>query len=71
MVTSRTKKMSMNRCAYLRWKGMFIQVEVDPEFDQSNDTAMWCHHTYKCVGPDGKIVDDFECNPSRGCYEQL
>ena len=25
----------------------------------------------KCVGPDGKVVDDFECSPARTCYVQL
>ena len=65
-----SKRVSMNRCASLRWKGMYIDAQVDPEY-HSNDGAMWCQHTFKCVGPDGKVVDDFECSPARGCYEQL
>jgi len=46
-------KPSMNRCANLRWKGLYIQAECEPENDSSHDTALWCQHTYKCVGPDG------------------
>ena len=65
-------KVSMNRCAWLRWKGLYIQVEPVQDFeDPSHDSAMWCHHTYKPVGPDGKVVDEFECSPARTCYEQL
>ena len=66
-------KDSMNRCAWLRWKGLYIQVEpVQQGYeDPSQDSAMWCQHTYKPVGPDGKVVDDFECSPARTCYEQL
>lgn len=66
-----SKKVSMNRCAHLRWKGLYIDAGYDPENHYSNDTAMWCQHTFKCVGPDGQVVDDFECSPARACYEQL
>ena len=68
---SSRKKVSMNRCANLRWKGLYIQADCEAENDSSYDTAMWCQHTYKCVGPDGKVVDEFECSPARNCYEQL
>ncbi len=71
MPNSGNRKISMNRCAYLRWKGLYIQAELEPENDYSSDSAMWCHHTYKCVGPDGKVVDEFECSPARDCYVQL
>jgi hypothetical protein len=66
-----SKKASMNRCANLRWKGLYIDSTCDPENHYSNDSAMWCLQTSKCVGPDGKVVDDFECSPARTCYEQL
>jgi len=66
-----SKKVSMNRCASLRWKGMYIEAECEPENNYSNDSAMWCQHTYKCVGPDGQVVDEFECSPARTCYVQL
>jgi len=65
------KKVSRNRCLHLRWKGLYINAECNPENHYSYDTAMWCQHTYKCVGPDGKVVDEFECSPARECYEQL
>ena len=65
------KRASMNRCAKLRWKGQFIQAELDPADDFSNDTALWCQHTFTCLGPDGKVVDEYECSPARPCYEQL
>ena len=58
----RKKKISMNRCASLRWKGLYIEADCD---------ALWCQQTYKCVGPDGQLVDEFECSPARKCYEQL
>jgi len=64
-------KVSMNRCAYLAWKGLYIDSVCEPENDYSNDSAMWCQHTFKCVGPDGKVVDEFECSPARECYVQL
>jgi len=64
-------RVSMNRCANLRWKGLYIQAECDPENDSSHDTNLWCQHTYKCIGPDGGLVDTFECSPARKCYEQL
>ena len=64
-------KVSMNRCGMLRWKGMFIEAEWSPDIQHSNDRAFWCQHTFKPVGPDGKIVDEFECSPGRRCYEQL
>jgi hypothetical protein len=65
------KRASMNRCANLRWKGLYIDTLYDPDNDYSNDSAMWCLQTDKCIGPDGKVVDDFECSPARTCYVQL
>ena len=66
-----SRKIGKNRCANLRWKGLSVDAVINPEDDYSNDTALWCQHTYKCVGPDGKVVDEFECSPARQCYEQL
>ena len=43
----------------------------DPTVPHGNDRAFWCQHTYNCLGPDGKLVDDYECNPARKCYEAL
>jgi hypothetical protein len=65
------KRISMNRCEKLRWKGLYIDAAHDPAVQYSDDSAMWCQHTFTCLGPDGQIVDEFECNPARACYEQL
>lgn len=60
-----------NRCVNLRWKGLYVEAECDPENDVSHDTALWCQHTYKCVGPDGGAVEPTECAPGRQCFEKL
>jgi len=60
-----------DRCGKLRWKGMYIEAQWDPTIQHSNDGAMWCQHTFNCLGPDGKAVDEFECSPARKCYEEL
>jgi hypothetical protein len=60
-----------DRCDRLRWKGMFIEAQWDDTVPHGNDRAFWCHHTYNCLGPDGKLVDEYECNPSRECYTPL
>jgi hypothetical protein len=60
-----------NRCAHLRWKGLYVDVVHVPEFDVSTDYSLWCNHTHKCVGPDGQLCDHIECTPERECYEQL
>ena len=58
-----------DRCDHMRWKGMYIEAEWDPTVPHSGDRLFWCHKTQQCVGPDGKIVDDYECNPARACYK--
>jgi hypothetical protein len=64
-------KVGMNRCEKLRWKGLLIEAEPDPTIQPSNDGGLWCQHTFTCLGPDGKAVDEFECSPARKCYEEL
>jgi hypothetical protein len=59
------------RCEKLRWKGMFVQAELDPTVQHSEDRAFWCQHTFKCLGPDGQAVGEEECAPGRVCYEEL
>ncbi|MGA2149115.1 MAG: hypothetical protein ABSH49_29605 [Bryobacteraceae bacterium] len=61
----------VNRCEKLRWKGMYIETVWDPTVQPSNDQSFWCQHTYKCLGPDGKAVDEVECNPARECFVEL
>jgi hypothetical protein len=59
-----------DRCSNLRWKGLFLHTP-DVSEEQNQDHIYWCHSTQGCLGPDGKAVDDYECNESRGCYKQL
>ena len=42
-----------------------------PSVGHSNDGLFWCHNTHNCLGPDGKLVDDYECNETRNCYQSL
>ena len=60
-----------DRCQNLRWKGLFIDSRWEPGTQHCNDRAFWCHTTQVCLGPDGKIADDYECNETRKCYEAL
>ena len=71
MERSSLARIDTDRCQNLRWKGMYILSEVDPLVGHSNDGLFWCHNTSNCVGPDGKIVDDYECNETRQCYRAL
>jgi len=61
---------STERCEKLRWKGLFVDAIQDPNL-ASGDRLFWCHTTQTCLGPDGKLADDEECNPSRACYRAL
>ncbi len=58
-----------DRCDNLRWKGLYIDAEWSETIPHSGDRLFWCHKTQQCLGPDGKLVDDYECNPARGCYK--
>jgi hypothetical protein len=60
-----------DRCANLRWKGLFIDAVWDPTVQPSNDRAFWCQHTLNCLGPDGKVCDHDDCQPGRECYQPL
>jgi hypothetical protein len=66
-----TSKAGASRCEKLRWKGLYTDSPPDPTIQPSNDRSFWCQHTYTCLGPDGRIADDFECNPARTCYVEL
>ena len=63
-------KPGAERCEKLRWKGLFVDAIQDPSL-ASGDRLFWCHSTQTCLGPDGKVADDEECNPSRPCYRAL
>ncbi len=60
-----------SRCEKLRWKGMYIETVWDSTVQPSNDRSFWCQHTYQCLGPDGKAVDEIECSPARECFVEL
>ena len=59
-----------DRCANTSWKGLSLDAQWDPTAPPSG-RIYWCQHSYNCLGPDGKIVDEYEGNPSRGCYKAL
>ncbi len=64
-------RIGIDRCENLRWKGMYVDAMWDPSVPHSNDRAYWCQKTQICMGPDGKIVDEYECNETRTCYKPL
>jgi hypothetical protein len=64
-------RIGTDRCSRLRWKGLSIEAPWDASVQHGNDRIFWCQHTYNCLGPDGKIADEFECSPARGCYDAL
>ena len=57
------------RCANIRWKGMFIDVQPDPAgpTPETNERIFWCVHTQNCLGPDGQVVEEDTCNSLRSC----
>ncbi len=59
-----------DRCENLRWKGLFVESAATPGIPQS-DHVYWCLKTQINLGPDGNLVDQYECNPARACYKGL
>jgi len=57
------------RCENLRWKGLYL--DDSPAAQPAADSILWCLTTQICLGPDGKPVDRYECNPSRPCYRAV
>jgi xanthine dehydrogenase YagS FAD-binding subunit len=57
-----------NRCENLRWKGMFVDQQDSPS---PGDHIYWCLKTQLALGPDGKLVDKYECSPARDCFRAL
>jgi hypothetical protein len=55
------------RCSNIRWKGMLIDTEPDA-VAQGPDHLCWCALTQTCLGPDGQVVDEQDCNAVRSCY---
>ena len=61
-----------DRCEFMRWKGLFIETEWDPNIvPHPSDRLFWCQKTQTCLGPDGSVVDEYECNEARGCFHGL
>ena len=60
-----------DRCANLRWKGLYMYSPGAPPPEIESDHVYWCHKTLICLGPDGKGVDDYECCETRTCYKPL
>ncbi len=58
-----------DRCENLRWKGLFVEASAGG--DPGSDAILWCLKTQMCLGPDGKPVDRYECNPARPCFKAL
>jgi hypothetical protein len=57
------------RCENLRWKGLLV--DSDAALASGEGHIFWCMKTQLGLGPDGKVVDNQECNPSRPCYKAL
>lgn len=58
-----------NGCKCLRWKGMYIEAEPDPQLPSSDAGIYWCVHTMTCLGPDGEVANVKSCGSDRGCFE--
>lgn len=58
-------------CSCLRWKGMYVEAEPDPQVPNTSDGLFWCTHTMNCLGPDGKVADREACTSGRSCFETL
>lgn len=55
-------------CNHLRWKGMYVEAETDPEVPNTRDGLYWCSHTMTLLGPDGRVAEVQACVPGRGCF---
>jgi len=62
---------SSQRCALLRSKWMFIHVEREANDPRQESGLCWCVHTQNCLGPDGQVANEENCQPGRACYEEL
>lgn len=50
---------------------MFVEAEWVSTVPHGNDRAYWCAQSELQIGPNGKLVDDYECNETRSCYAEL
>lgn len=63
--------MREERCEHLRWKGLYIDETNDSAVQRGDERIFWCLKTQLGLGPDGKLVDSYECSPGRTCYRAL
>ena len=59
------------RCRFLSNKEMFYEVEPDLSGPHRGSGLFWCSKTQTCLGPDGQMVDERECQPGRSCYDRV
>jgi hypothetical protein len=71
MTHEETANVALERCALLRWKGMFVAAQWDETVPHGGDGLFWCQTTQNCLGPDGTLVDRDECHPGRPCFRAL
>ena len=57
-------------CKHILSKEMFYDV---PRVETPDYSARiyWCGHTQLPLGPDNKVCDMSNCQPGRGCFEQI
>jgi hypothetical protein len=48
---------------------MFVDSAADAP--SGEDHLYWCLKTQLALGPDGKVVGKYDCNPGRECYKAL
>jgi hypothetical protein len=71
MASSEFNVMQEERCVNLRWKGLYIDPQADLALEQGDERIFWCVKTQRNLGPDGNLVDSYECSPGRSCYKPL
>jgi len=65
----RSRETGHGCCSYLRWKGMFIDVEPDCSIPNTRDGLFWCSLSMNCLGPDSHVADEQSCCSGRVCFE--
>ena len=60
----------LHLCRKLRTKAMFIDADPDPDVPDTADGMFWCTHTRNCLGPDGQVASEMECQEGRACFER-
>lgn len=50
---------------------MFFDTPGARKDPHRTEHAYWCHQTQNCMGPDSVVVDQYECNETRKCYQAL